>query len=214
MLLTACANYTPRSQSSSSESDDGQSESKKWKSIGNTFGCAKHDGDITPEGMEGLQWEDEMDQQRQQTQSKIKEEEFDDEWSVLYRYYASVIEKTGEMLANTISAREPHCLDAYQQAPLHYAVSVGSYECVESLLGHNAPVNMSTKTGYTALHLAVEQPRIVALLLHHKANPNKLTFYDQLAPIHLAAKAGVTETVRRPTNFKFQQNIYSQKFYF
>lgn len=183
VLLESCADYQPTGNVDRTEwpaDDDGGSEAKKWK---------RFDDDNTPEGMEGLQWEDEI------TQQKVKEETVEDEWSVLYRYYASVIEKTGEMLANTISAREPHCLDAFQQAPIHYAATVGAYECMELLLQHNAPINMSTNTGYTALHLAVEQPQIIALLLKYKANPNKLTFYDQLAPIHMASKIGIIETV-------------------
>lgn len=157
---------------------------------------------VTPEGMEGLQWEDEI-AQPSQTKNQLKLDdpngdvaaEKDDEWSVLYRYYASVIEKTGEMLANTISSRDPHCLDAFRQGPIHYAASAGSIECMELLLSHNAPVNMTNNAGHTALHLAVNHPKVIELLLQHKASPNKLTFNDQLAPIHMAAKIGNTETV-------------------
>lgn len=151
--------------------------------------------------MDGLQWEDEIQNITPQHQNdsissdKSKQDLNDDEWSVLYRYYASVIEKTGDMLANTINIREPHCLDAFRQAPIHYAATVGDYECMQLLLKHNAPIDMTTNTGYTALHLAVEQPRIVDLLLRYKADPNKLTFYEQLAPIHMAAKIGIIETV-------------------
>lgn len=86
-------------------------------------------------------------------------------------------------------------MDAFQQAPIHYAATVGSFECMELLLKYKAPINMQTNIGYTALHLAVEQPKIVELLLHHNANPNKLTFYDLLSPIHLASKIGILETV-------------------
>lgn len=177
LLLLACKNcHLSR--------EDGESEAKKWK---------PHDGDKTPEGMDGLQWEDEIEQPQSEL---IKEDSPSDEWSVLYRYYASIIEKTGEMLANTISFREPHCLDAFQQAPIHYAATVGCFKCMELLLKHNAPINMTTNIGYTALHLAVEQPKIVELLLQHKANPNKVTFYDLLAPVHMAAKIGIVDTVR------------------
>lgn len=91
--------------------------------------------------------------------------------------------------------RDPHSLDEYQQAPLHCATSVGSYECVKLLLMHKAPVNATTATGYTALHMAVEQPQIVDLLLQYDANPNKLTYIDELAPIHLATKFEALETV-------------------
>lgn len=86
-------------------------------------------------------------------------------------------------------------MDAFQQAPIHYAATVGSSECMELLLKYNAPINMTTNIGFTALHLAVEQPKIVELLLHHNANPNKLTFYDLLSPLHMAAKIGIVETV-------------------
>lgn len=182
LLLNACANYLP----SHYDYETGQSEAKKWK---------RHDrdDDQTPEGMDDLQWEDEIEQPQLEP---AKEDTVDDEWSVLYRYYARIIETTGDLLANAISMRDPHCLDAYQEAPLHYAASVGSYECVELLLKHKAPINVTTTPGYTALHLAVEQPNIVELLLQYKANPNKLTFLDQMAPIHLATKVGIVETVR------------------
>lgn len=195
LLLVACAEYKPKAlMEQSASSCDGESESKRLRSReGAVPFSSGRDGDSTPEGMEGLQWEDEI-AQRQQSQ-KAKEDVFDDEWSVLYRYYASVIEKTGEMLANTVNAREPHCLDAFQHAPIHYAATVGSYECVELLLKHNAPINMSTNTGYTALHFCVEQPRTFSLILQYRANPNKLTFYDQLAPVHLAARVNAVETV-------------------
>lgn len=179
LLLNACANYEP----SPYDYETGETEAKKWK---------RHEGDQTPEGMDDLQWEDEIEQPLVEP---AKEDTVDDEWSVLYRYYARIIETTGDLLANAISMRDPHCLDAFQEAPLHYAATVGSYECVELLLKHKAPINVTTSTGYTALHLAVEQPNIVELLLQYEANPNKLTYLDQMAPIHLATKVGIVETV-------------------
>lgn len=199
-LLLACSNYVPYSSydtttgTSSNDKTTAVSEPKKWRKQHDTF------ENVTPEGMEGLQWEDEITSQTPkpdqiEENANTNKAEKDDEWSVLYRYYASVIEKTGEMLANTISAREPHCLDAFRQAPIHYAASAGSFKCMELLLKYNAPVNMTTNSGHTALHLSVHEPKVVELLLQHKASPNKLTFYDQLAPIHIAAKIGNTETV-------------------
>lgn len=179
LLLIACANYVP----SHYDYETGESEAKKWK---------RHDrdGDQTPEGMDDMQWEDEIEQPE-----PVKEDTVDDEWSVLYRYYARIIETTGDLLANAISMRDPHSLDAFQESPLHYASTVGSSECVELLLKNKAPINLTTNAGFTALHLAVEQPNIVELLLQYKASPNKLTFVDQMAPIHLATKVGAVETV-------------------
>lgn len=134
LLLNACVNYDP---SHFEYADTGESEAKKWK---------RHDrdGEQTPEGMDDLQWEDEIEQPQPEP---TKEDTVDDEWSVLYRYYARIIETTGDLLANAISMRDPHCLDAFQEAPLHYAASVGSLECVELLLKHKAPINVTTSTG-------------------------------------------------------------------
>lgn len=198
-LLAACSNYTPRALSDESSYSENQSSVRRWR---RREVHAQSQDPTTPDGMEGLEWEDEIEPRAAHNSDQMSAgvcntltEEDDDEWSVLYRYYASVIEKTGEMLANTISAREPHCLDATGKAPIHYAAANGSLACMEQLLKHKAPVNMANDSGYTALHLAVHNPGVVRLLLQHKANPNKLTFYDQLAPIHLAAKIGNTETV-------------------
>lgn len=183
--MNACKNYGSVAYSTGS-SATGESEAKKWK---------RHDCDAnlehTPDGMADLQWEDEIEH----ALLDPKVDTVDDEWSVLYRYYARIIETTSDLLANAISMRDPHCLDAYQESPLHYAATVGSYECMELLLKHKAPINATMSNGYTALHLAVEQPNLVELLLQYKANPNKLTCLDQMAPIHLATKFGAVDTV-------------------
>lgn len=181
LLINACESYAPTQY----DYDTGESEAKKWKRH-------ERDEDNTPEGMDDLQWEDEIEQPPPET---VKEDTVDDEWSVLYRYYARIIETTGDLLANAISMRDAHCVDAFQESPLHLAASVGCYQCVELLLKHKAPINITTATGYTALHLAIDQPNIVELLLQYKANPNKLTYLDQMAPIHLATKSGMVETV-------------------
>lgn len=53
---------------------------------------------------------------------------------VLCRYYARIFEKTGELLSNTIKKKDPHCLDSYSHAPLHYAAMIGDLQCAELLL--------------------------------------------------------------------------------
>lgn len=183
LLLNSCKNHGPTMFGR----DPGESEAKKWKR--HTDREAPSNLEHTPDGMDDLQWEDEIEQ-------PIKADTVDDEWSVLYRYYARIIEKTSDLLANAISMRDPHCLDGYGETPLHYATSVGSYECMELLLKHKAPINATMSNGYTALHLAVEQPKLVELLLQYKANPNKLTCLDQMAPIHLATKYGAIDSVK------------------
>lgn len=188
LLLNACKNHGP--QPYSYGVDSGESEAKKWKR--HTEREASSNLEHTPDGMDDLQWEDEIPNPLPEP---VKVDTVDDEWSVLYRYYARIIEKTSDLLANAISMRDPHCLDAYNETPLHYAATMGSYECMELLLKHKAPINATMSNGYTALHLAVEQPNLVELLLQYKANPNKLTCLDQMAPIHLATKFDAVDSV-------------------
>lgn len=184
LLLQACDSYIIPNERAN------VNEKKKLKRQDDA--ATGNDGNHTPDGMDDLQWEDEIELSNTQP---VNETTVDDEWSVLYRYYASIIEKTGEMLADTLSIREPHCLDAFQNAPIHYAAMVGDYECLRLLLRYSAAIDTSNGMGYTALHLAVEQPNIVELLLRFKADPNKFTFYDQITPLHMAARVGAVETV-------------------
>lgn len=92
LCLAACKNYQ-------SSDECGESEAKKWKLYDESDFCVRSDEEVTPEGMDDLQWEDEITQ----LQSDLVKE---DEWSALYKYYAKIIEKTGEMLTTTINFRE------------------------------------------------------------------------------------------------------------
>lgn len=186
LLLNACNKHGPAPFSHAS----GESEAKKWR---RRTDREASNSEHTPDGMDDLQWEDEIEPEP--LPEPVKVPTVDDEWSVLYRYYARIIEKTSHLLANAISMRDPHCMDAYQETPLHCAVMVGSYECMELLLKHKAPTNATLANGYTALHMAIEQPNLVELLLQYKANPNKLTFSDQMAPLHLATKFNAVDSV-------------------
>lgn len=100
------------------------------------------------------------------------------------RYYARIFEKTGELLSNTIKKKDPHCLDSYSHAPLHYAAMIGDVQCAELLLQYNSPVDITTKCGYTALHLAVKSPDVARCLLKRRANPNKYADHKQETPLH------------------------------
>lgn len=97
-----------------------------------------------------------------------------------------MIEKTGDLLSNTICAKDPHCLDEFNHAPIHYAVMRGHIKCVELLLDHGCPVNLANNSGVTSLHLAVNHIRIMRILLAHGADPNKKTFHRSELPLHRA----------------------------
>lgn len=135
----------------------------------------------TPDGMEGMQWEEEIPD---------SDDVCEDEWSKLYVYYARMIEKTGDMLLNTVKLKDPHCLDAFSHSPIHYAVIRGDTLCTKLLLEHNAPIDITTNLGFTPLHLAVKHPEVVKILLANSSNPNKRIFQNLETPLHTAARVG------------------------
>lgn len=134
--------------------------------------------------MDGLQWDDEIHQTTTTSYTA------DDEWSRLYMYYARMFEQTGELLANTIKLKDPHCLDAYHQAPIHYAAVLGHVDCLQVLLENGSPVDITTHNGITPLHLAVKDKDIVQILLKYKSDPNRKTYNNGETPLHVAARMG------------------------
>lgn len=110
-------------------------------------------------------------------------------------YYARMIEKTGEMLNNTVKSKDPHCLDAFNHAPIHYAAMLGDVTSTLLLLDYSSPVDITTSMGFTPLHLAVKHAEIVRILLRRHANPNKKNFHNMETPLHTAARVGTAEVV-------------------
>lgn len=94
------------------------------------------------------------------------------------------------MLQNSIQLRDPHCLDSYGYAPIHYAIVLGKLDCLQILLDFGSPINITTNNGLTPLHMATRYPRIIELLLKHKADPNGKTFIIGETPLHWAARNG------------------------
>lgn len=100
-----------------------------------------------------------------------------------------MIEKTGDLLNNTIRTKDPHCLDSFKYAPIHYAAMSGHAECLQLLIDHGCPVNLTNNDGMTALHLAVQYPKVVQTLLTNKADPHIRNFHAFELPLHRACIA-------------------------
>lgn len=87
-------------------------------------------------------------------------------------------------------------IDEDSEAALHLTARTGDMECLQTLLRHNADVNVRTTLGSTALHLAVLKRRkaIVEELLRSGANPDEKLTYGR-TPLHFAAALGQMDIV-------------------
>ncbi|XP_055921233.1 poly [ADP-ribose] polymerase tankyrase-2 isoform X2 [Eupeodes corollae] len=155
--------------------------------------CSDMEIDYTPDGMDNLEWDDEIDFDSDSCTASEP-----DECSSLYLYYAKTFEQTGAILVNNNygSKREdPHSVDALSRAPIHYAAAYGHTDCLSILLQHKSPVDITTAKGITPLHLAVNNEEIVRLLLNHRANPNRKTFTTGETALHIAIRQGNLQVV-------------------
>lgn len=71
----------------------------------------------------------------------------------------------------------------------------GHAKCVQLLLDHRCPVNLTNNTGMTPLHLAVKHPDVVQTLLANNANPNLRNFHSFEQPLHRACEERTLRSV-------------------
>lgn len=77
------------------------------------------------------------------------------------------------------------------------ACAAGDLGALGNLLGHDASLARERlEGGTTGLHLAVDHPEAVRLLLQHGADPNARDVGDHALPLHGAAGGGRLESVR------------------
>uniref|UniRef100_A0A1B0FID0 Uncharacterized protein n=1 Tax=Glossina morsitans morsitans TaxID=37546 RepID=A0A1B0FID0_GLOMM len=153
--------------------------------------------DITPDGMDCLEWEDEFIADCDNESLNGNDDEHMEEFTSLYYYYAKTFESTGSIVSRMESycggraagkKQDPHTMDAMSMTPLHYAAACGHLECVRILLEHGAEVNTTDSKGYTPLHVGCEYSEVTRLLLKFGANVNSKTFNMGDAPMHLALR--------------------------
>nr|XP_055076899.1 transient receptor potential cation channel, subfamily N, member 1 isoform X1 [Misgurnus anguillicaudatus] len=105
-----------------------------------------------------------------------------------------------EMLAYVPSSQLQTAVNKHSKngrSPLLLAAEQGHTEVVQTLLQHNARVDVFDEEGKAAIHLAAEQGHqdIVDILLSHKAFVNAKTKLG-LTPLHLSAQSGSARLVR------------------
>ncbi|KAJ8968406.1 hypothetical protein NQ317_002351 [Molorchus minor] len=129
---------------------------KRYKNIGYFVVCRDIEenefGDgPTPDGMEGLEWDMEVNETSFTTDEPVLEEgEIN-----MYKWYANILNRTSLLLDSP--ERDISRLDRHGQSVLHYAVNSGNIDMVEyliTMLGKDLSVNQNDTCCFSPLHMA------------------------------------------------------------
>lgn len=114
-------------------------------------------------------------------------------WKPIHAACYNESRKIIELLIQKGADLSAPCNEIKGYTPLHILIATSKprLELIKILLDHNAPVDATTQTGTTPLHLAVYNGHraVVELLLKYKANP-ALKNKKELTPLQLAALYG------------------------
>lgn len=167
---------------------------KRYKNIGYFVVTREEENEFgdgpTPEGMEGLEWDMEVNDANN---FNNEPEPMEDSTVDLYRWYANILNRTAVLLESP--ERDFSRLDQHGQSVLHYAVNSGSIETLEYLIesfGRELSINQNDSNGYNCLHKAVGRGdlNMVCYLLRKGVNVNVFAGRHRLTPLHNAAKMG------------------------
>jgi hypothetical protein len=92
-----------------------------------TSACAVND-DRTPDGMDGLEWDVEVEDKERSNEG----EEEEDSWASLYRWYADILERTSSLLQLPHHCDVNH-QDVYGRCAVHYAAEQGHVDALHLL---------------------------------------------------------------------------------
>lgn len=152
---------------------------KHYKNIGYFVVCRDVEenefGDgPTPDGMEALEWDMEINETTQFPQGRlliwtidkftlqiilfiVDDNSADDQDLNMYKWYANILNRTSIMLESP--ERDIARLDRHGQSVLHYAVNSGNIDMVEfllTILGKELSINQNAACGYSPLHMAAD----------------------------------------------------------
>ncbi|XP_050309720.1 serine/threonine-protein phosphatase 6 regulatory ankyrin repeat subunit A-like [Anthonomus grandis grandis] len=150
----------------------------------------------TPEGMEGLEWDLEVNDANN---FNTEPEPVEDSTIDLYRWYANILNRTAVVLESP--EQDFSRLDQHGQSILHYSVMSGSVEMMEYLLdnfGRELSINQSDKNGFNCLHKAVlsGDMDMVRFLIRKGVNVNAFAGRHRTTPLHIAAKLDLHSILR------------------
>ncbi|CAB3388628.1 Hypothetical predicted protein [Cloeon dipterum] len=149
---------------------------------------------LTPDGMESLEWDKELLEEG--AAEKNEEPEQEDSWASLYRWYASVLERTGHVLPQepVLENIDVNATDVYCRTALHYAAELGNEEIISELLNAGCKANVGDSSDVKPLMLASARGHIgaTALLLARGAHP-EAKGPDKSSALHAACARGFTD---------------------
>ncbi|PSN57585.1 hypothetical protein C0J52_00531 [Blattella germanica] len=153
--------------------------------------CALNDV-RTPDGMDGLEWDVEVEDKGRNSES----EEEEDSWASLYRWYADILDRTSSLLQLPHKCDVNH-QDVYGRCAVHYAAEQGHMDALRLLTAAGCRVDIGDSDNLTPLHLAASRDhfKVAKMLLDSGVEVNRKTS-DKTSALHIAASRGFVDTVK------------------
>lgn len=160
----------------------------------------------TPEGMEALEWDMEVNNE------PVTEPEKDHPEMNIYQWYANILNQSSLVLKSPDNdiAR----FDSHGKNVLHYAVRSGNMELVRYLVEtfNEISVNQSDAASVSPLHIAVSKCHLplVRYLVDKGANVN-CACRERRTPLHVAAQHGFIEIMQVLIENEADINVFDMK---
>jgi ankyrin repeat protein len=160
----------------------------------------------TPEGMEGLEWDMEINED-----ATVEPEKEPSDMNI-YQWYANILNRSSLVLKSPDNdiAR----LDSHGKNVLHYAVRSGNMELVRYLVEtfNEISVNQSDAASLSPLHIAASKCHLplVRYLVDKGANVN-CTCRERRTPLHVAAQHGYIEIMQVLIENEADINVFDMK---
>lgn len=108
---------------------------------------------------------------------------------------AEILLSSGAYTSGIAERANVNAVDTSRCTPLHLAARCGNVRMMELLIKYKPDLSARSRLGQTALHLAVQYPEAVKILLEKGAKVDVMDISNQ-SPLHIAAKNKNVESVQ------------------